>query len=62
MQTARKRLYLLNKRILFDEYSLLYSVGTICNKFPELSSSKLIEKFQRVVKPKIDACRFSRFQ
>lgn len=60
MHSVRRRLYLLNKRILFDEYSLHYSIGIICNKFPSMDRKRLIEKFQKVVKPKIDACRFCR--
>lgn len=59
MHSARKRLFLLNKRILFDEYSLLYAVGTICQKFPSMKSQELFDKYQQIVKPKVDACRFS---
>lgn len=50
---------MVNKQVLFDEYSLKYSVDTICSIFPDMRASDLLLKFGPAIKPKINAFRFS---
>lgn len=55
-----KRLYLVNKAILYDKLSLQYSLSIFKTIFPDADIDRLMQKYRGGIKPKIGAVDFGK--